>query len=224
MVGIKALKVLKVAAVVGALVCGGGCARPHAEARRLPAWVFQAGRSSGGDWPRKGLAPRLPAPRGGIRGKSESSDFVVAALQGTGLRFGTDGTVPALWGYLKTSHLALSPIAVRPGDVLFFQTLAVPTPAPPPSALTFILPPDACGSTDHVGIVSAVDDDGRIAFIEAREGKVRRSYADPRRPRLRRDGMGRIVNSFLRPKRVGDPIDAPNFAGEMLCGAARPRT
>lgn len=188
-------------------VGGTGCGGHRVQARRLPAWVFESARLE--------RAPEQnPRPRGGVRGRSDASDFVVAALQGEGLHFGTDGSVPALWGYLHDSHTTLPVTAARPGDVLFFQTQVAPAPAAPEAA--------SCQLPDHVGIVSRVDDDGRISFVEARDGRVRRSYADPRRPQLRRDGMGRVVNTFLRPKRPEDPANTPNFAGEMACAAARP--
>jgi hypothetical protein len=195
------MHLLVLLAVTCALV-GVGCARPRTQARRLPAWVFESGR------------PRAK-PRGGIRGRSEASDFVVAALQDTGLRFGTDGSVASLWGYLRASHTALPPAASRPGDVLFFQTNA---PLPVTTGSTA-----ACNAPDHVALVSAVDGGGRISFVEARDGEVRRSYVDPGRPQTRRDESGRVLNSFIRPKHAGESGDTPNFAGEMVCAAVRPR-
>lgn len=185
----------------------GGCAHPQEKVRPLPAWALQPSRPH--------APPVTPRPRGGIRGRSEASDFVVAALQQTGLRFGTDGSVQALWGYLRTTHTALAPNASRPGDVVFFQTHA-----PLPAAIT---PAQACDAPDHVGIVADVDGDGRIVFVEARNGAVLRSFADPERPQERRDESGRVLNTFLRPKRTDDPDNTPNFAGEMLCAAVRPR-
>jgi hypothetical protein len=160
------------------------------------------------------LAPRV-RPRGGIRGRSEASDFVVTALQETGLRFGTDGSVESLWDYLRTSHRVVSPLDAHPGDVLFFQTSQA-------SAAPKIR--SACEEPSHAGIVASRDGDGRIAFVEVRDGIFNRSYVDPLRPQLRRDPEGRIHNTFLRQKKRGDRPDSPNFAGEMLCGVARPRS
>lgn len=189
-----------------------GCARPRTQARRLPAWAFESRFSD-----RRGthLTSARPKPRGGVRGRSEASDFVVAALQESGLRFGTDGSVAALWGYLRTSHTPLPPTASRPGDVLFFQSGAA-MPSTSPAAGT-------CTEPDHVAIVSGVDGDGRISFVEARDGEIRRSYANPEQPQRRRDDAGRVLNTVLRPKRVGDPPETPNYAGEMACAAVRPR-
>jgi hypothetical protein len=182
---------------------GGGCARPRAETRRLPAWIFESSRNDRSVTSR----PKF-VPAAGMRGQSEASDFVVTALQDTGLRFGTDGTIASLWGYLHTSHDAVRPRMVETGDVLLFQT-HVPVE-------------DGCRAPDHAGIVSTVDRDGRITFYEARDGRVRRSYVDPSRPRLRRDRSGRLLNTFLRPKQIGDPVEDPIFAGEMLCAAIHP--
>jgi len=176
-----------------------GCAHHPSPSNRLPDWVFASGRVE------------HPRPRAGIRGRSESSDFVVAALQGAGLRFGTDGTVPALWQYLRSAHPAVSPGAAKPGDVLVFRVAPVATGEQ-----------NACDSPDDVAIVSEVDGSGRISFVEARHGRTIFNYLDPTHPRLRRDDGGQIRNSFLRVAHPSDPLAAPLLAGEMLCGVARP--
>jgi hypothetical protein len=191
------------------VLCSVACARPRTQARRLPAWVFETTRAD-----RPGHHPLVrPKPRGGVRGRSEASDFVVAALQGKGLSFGTDGSVASLWGYLRESQTALPPGASQSGDVLFFQTR---TPVPTVSA-----PAEACNAPDHVAIVSSVDSDGRISFVEARDGEIRHGFADPERPQVRRDETGRVLNTFLHPKDINDAGDVPNFAGEMVCAAVR---
>jgi hypothetical protein len=66
-----------------------------------------------------------------------------------------------------------------------------------------------------------VASDGRITFVEVRDGRARRSFVDPVRPSERRSAGGEILNSFLRPIRIDDPPGARYFAGEMLCGVAR---
>ena len=176
-----------------------GCAHRGPPPNRLPDWVFMAGHSD------------HPRPRAGIRGRSESSDFVVAALQQAGLRFGTDGTVPALWQYLKNAHPEIPARAARPGDVLVFRVAPVAG-----------RDEDPCDSPDDVAIVSEVDGSGRISFVEARHGRTVFNYLDPLHPRTRRDDGGQVRNSFLRVAHPGDPVTAPLLAGEMLCGVARP--
>jgi hypothetical protein len=181
-----------------AIVILSGCG--HAEpAVHMPGWALDAAR------------PERPRPRRGTRGRSESSDFVVAALQSAGLHFGTDGTVASLWQYLRTSHRPVEATTARPGDVLLFRVAPVPDPGA-----------DACDAPDGAGIVSAVDGTGRIGFVEARNGRKMLSYVDPKHPRVRRDAEGQLRNSFLRTPRPSDPLGTPLLAGQMLCAVARP--
>jgi hypothetical protein len=181
-------------AVLG--LCAFGCASPSST-RRLPASVFHAARyeSRGGHHARR--------PRG-----DESAALVERALHEAGLRFGTDGSVRALWGYVRTSQEVVSAADARPGDLLFFDVRGTG---------------DAPDCADHAGIVESVDGDGRIAFVEARGGEVRHSFVDPAHPTTRRGEHAQILNTFLRAKLVSDPPEARYFAGEMLCGVARVR-
>jgi hypothetical protein len=135
---------------------------------------------------------------------------VVAKLRDAGFRFGTDGSTRALWGYMTVSHRVVQPLSARPGDVVFFDTDGEDERP-------------SCDSTDHAGIVDRITPEGRIAFIEARGGAVRTSFVDPKNPTLRRDARGHVANSFLRAKRVQDPPRTRYFAGQMLCGVARPK-
>jgi hypothetical protein len=165
----------------------------------VPASVFEAARYEARHEP----ADAEPGPR-----PDEGAAFVVRTLHAAGLRFGTDGSTRALWGYMRTAHRLVPAAAARPGDILFFDTQG--TGGQPDCA-------------DHAGIVERVGSGGRIAFLELRGGRVRHSFVDPARPALRRDGQGEILNSFLRPLRTDDPQGARYFAGQMLCGVARAR-
>ena len=160
-------------------------------ARRLPAAVVHAAR--------------LEAS--GAHG--DGSEWVEHSLHGAGLRFGTDGSARALWGYMRASHELVAAGAARPGDVVFFDVWGT---APEPSCRDRV---------DHAGIVESIDADGRIGFLERRGGRVLHSFVDPDRPTARRDDRGRILNSFLRPKLIAEPPGARHFAGEMICGVAR---
>ena len=133
--------------------------------------------------------------------------FVTRALVDAGLRFGTDGSVGAVFAYLSRSQTFVAPSDIRPGDVVFFELDGSPQ--------------DGCRGQPHAGVVESVDPAGRVTFLEARDGRVRRSYLHARRVVARRDEEGRILNSFLRPKRITDPSDARYFAGDMLCAVAR---
>jgi hypothetical protein len=144
-----------------------------------------------------------------MHGRDPAADLVVAALQDQGFAFGTDGSMGALWGYLRNGHRKVRASDVQPGDVVFFQ-----------------LHPDrrrGCDDPDHAGLVVEPGRDGRVAFLERRAGETRKSYVDPTRPLARRDAEGRIRNSFLRPRQVGDSAEVPLYAGEMFCAAVRAR-
>jgi hypothetical protein len=141
---------------------------------------------------------------GETEGSLQPAGLVEGALRSRGARFGTDGQVASLYAYMRREQAFVSPRAARPGDVLFFAISA-----------------STCA--DHTGVVEAVDDIGRITFREVRAGQVRTSYVHPGDPTARRWSDGRVVNSFLRPRRTDDPPAAKYFAGEMLCGVARVR-
>ena len=186
--------------LIAAAAAVAGCG-PKPQPRSLPVWALD---------PEHGGRPaRAPRPRGGIRGQNESSDLVVAVLQDSGLRFGTDGRMRSLWGYLRDSHRKVSPERAQPGDVVFFRTRAPGN--------------DACDDPDHAGLVAAVETRRphrlRRGPWRHHPPQLRRSAA----PAVRRDESGRVLNSFLRPRKFGDPDDTPTFAGEMLCAVVRPK-
>jgi hypothetical protein len=127
--------------------------------------------------------------------------LVEKALHERGIRFGTDGSLAALFAFVSNRFTKIPSDQTSPGDVLFFDLGS------------------GCGG--HAGLVEAVDASGRVAFREWRDGSSRHSYLTPGEPALRRDGGGRVMNTFLRPKRPDDPETATYFAGEMLCGVFR---
>jgi len=133
--------------------------------------------------------------------------YVERAMKDAGLPFGTDGQPTTLYAYFLYAQALVPAAAARTGDVLFFATS----------------PGGRGGCGDHAGVVESVDAGGRITFLESRGGEMRRSFVDPSRPTLRRDARGRVLNTFLRPKRIDDPADARYTAGEMLCAVGRVR-
>lgn len=184
--------VLAVIAVLG--LCALGCAAPRAHSRRVPSSVFQAARYE--------ALHNGPAVEPG----EEGAAFVTRTLHAAGLRFGTDGSTRALWGYMRTAHRLVPAAASRPGDILFFDTRGTG---------------DQPVCADHAGVVERVTLGSRIEFVELRGGRFRHSLVDPAHPAVRRDAGGEILNSFLRPLRTDDPTGARYFAGQMLCGIAR---
>jgi hypothetical protein len=171
---------------------GAGCGAP-ARTWSFPTRVF---RSTSSGAARATRARNLrPSPHA-----TPAAALIERALHQRGLRFGTDGTLGALHGYLREHGRSVPPARARPGDVLFFDL------------------GDGCGG--HAGLVDSVDPDGRITFREAREG-VRKSFADAGEPTSRRDSRGRVLNTFLRPKHPDDPPDARYYAGDMLCAVLR---
>jgi hypothetical protein len=136
-------------------------------------------------------------------GRASGSRLAEDALHARGVRFGTDGSPAAIHAFMRHSRRMVPTRDARAGDVLFFD-----------------LGPDRGGCGGHLGIVEHVEADGRIVFREARGGSVRRSYAHPGQPGVRRRGE-RILNTFVRPKHPDDADGARHFAGEALCGVGR---
>jgi hypothetical protein len=178
-------------------LCALGCAAPRAHTRGAAPSVFQAARF-------EARHPSVSTAESAAG--DEGARFVERALHDAGFRFGTDGSARALWGYLRTAHRLVGARDARPGDILLFDARGV---APAPEC------------ADRAGIVESVGTGGRITFVEAQGGRVRRRFVDPAHPSSRRDARGEILNSFLRPIRIDDPPGARYFAGEMLCGVAR---
>jgi hypothetical protein len=179
-----------------------GCANDGPRIRRVAPWVFRSARHVG-------VGTGRPAPPARPAG-DENAALVVGQIQAAGYRFGTDGSPGALWGYMRTSHRLIDPDEARPGDVLFFDTRRRADQGPPSCA-------------DRVALVEAIEDGGRINFVELRDGHYQRGYLHPRFPLARRDEWGRVINTFLRAKHIDDPQGTRYFAGEMLCGVARIR-
>lgn len=130
--------------------------------------------------------------------------LVEKSLHARGIRFGTDGTALALYAFVSGQFERIPADRARAGDVVFFDM--------------------GTGCGDHTGLVEVADVGGRLGFREWRDGNTRHSYVTPSAPILRRDDAGRIMNTFLRPKRIEDPAMARYFAGEMLCGVFRVET
>jgi hypothetical protein len=133
--------------------------------------------------------------------KRNAATLVEESLHARGIRFGTDGSMVALFSFVRGQFPLVQADQARGGDVLFFDLGS------------------GCGT--HAGVVETAETSGRIGFREWRDGSSRHSFVSPREPFMRRDDKGRILNTFLRPKRLEDSADTAYFAGEMLCAVFR---
>lgn len=131
-----------------------------------------------------------------------STAMVERNLRQRGLRFGTDGTPGGLLAYVKYKHRLVPATEARAGDVVFFGPRCA----------------------DHIGLVEAVEPNGRLTFREIREGSLRRSHLHAALVDVRRGGDGRILNSFLRAKTPSDQPETRYFAGQLLCAVGQIRT
>jgi hypothetical protein len=133
--------------------------------------------------------------------KQTAARLVEESLHARGIRFGTDGSTESLFAFSREHFGQVDAGQARSGDLLFFDAGG------------------GCGG--HTAVVETAEPGGRIGFREWRDGSSRRSFVTPREPYLRRDERGRIMNTFLRPKRMDDPDDTAYFAGQMLCAVFR---
>jgi hypothetical protein len=171
------------------LTAAAGCSTASSHSIYVPSAQFRSVSSA-------------PTPRKSSQhAKRGAATSVEESLHARGIRFGTDGSVPALFAFMREQFAQVQAEQARGGDVLFFDLGA------------------GCGA--HVGLVETAEPGGRIGFREWRDGSSRHSYVTPHDPYLRRDTRGRIMNTFLRPKRMEDPAETTYFAGEMLCAAFR---
>jgi hypothetical protein len=141
--------------------------------------------------------PGTAAHKPQAHAKRSAAGLVEDSLHSRGVRFGTDGSVPALYAFMREQFAQVQPGEARGGDILFFDL--------------------GTGCGGHTGLVETAESGGRIGFREWRDSSSRHSYVTPREPLLRRDDRGRIMNTFLRPKRMDDPAETAYFSGEMLC-------
>jgi hypothetical protein len=154
-------------------------------------------------------SPRVSLHRAPVYGATQQTveadpavEWIERALADRGLELETDGTTRSLYEQLRRTQTLMEPEAAEPGDVLFFD-----------------LESDGRDCGNHAGIVERVDPDGRVVFREWR-GELRHSYLHPDAPVLRRDAHGRVLNTFLRSLRPGEP-PRRIFAGDTLCAVVR---
>jgi hypothetical protein len=178
-------------ALLASLAASPGCSTATSHSIYVPSAQIRSSISTGPG------SHKLPQQRA----RRSAAGLVEESLHARGIRFGTDGSVPALYAFMQNRFARVEADQARGGDVLFFDL--------------------GTGCGRHTGLVETAESGGRIGFREWRDGSARHSYVSPREPFLRRDGRGRIMNTFLRPKRMEDPAETTYFAGEMLCAVFR---
>lgn len=90
------------------------------------------------------------------------------------------------------------PPRLRLGDLLVFDRVVGSDPA------------------SLIAVVVSVDERGVIELVYLARGVVRRGFACPAQPDLRRDPGGRILNTFVRHSDGADPRSTPQLAGQLL--------
>jgi hypothetical protein len=97
-----------------------------------------------------------------------------------------------------TDLASASPIAdIEPGDLLIFDD----TEGAPSDLVAIAIGRDARGVTEFIYIAGTT---------------VRRGFADPSRPSLRRDATGLVVNTFMRAGNRWPPKGTHYLSGELL--------
>lgn len=76
------------------------------------------------------------------------------------------------------------------------------------------------GRGPAVAVVLGRRADGALEAVAVTRGAARRVFVDARHPNRRRRG-GQVINTFLRPRRQGDPPNTRYLAGARLIGARR---
>ncbi len=158
------------------------------------------------------LDPLVDAPlsdvlRGlvGRRDKKRShSRFALDALGSLGLSLDSDRELAAIDIGRDLVRVASARFAVSSqksallGDLVVFDRVVASLPA------------------SLVGVVVGQRGDGSIEFIYLARGVVRRGWVNPLRPNEKRDGKGKILNTFVRHSDGGDRSGTRYFAGHLF--------
>lgn len=157
-------------------------------------------------------------PLGGCAHPRALEDPVVRAARRS-LGAGSSGDGPFLDGVLRAARRPPLP-STDTLDAPWLHALARLDgrllPAPRAGAIVFF------GQTVrafHAGVVERVEGP-RLTFLHADRDKVRRGHCDLSQPHQRRDGRGRIVNSYLLPRRRDDLPGTRYLCGELVLGYA----
>lgn len=109
----------------------------------------------------------------------------------------------------------------RPEDIALLAQREAWLPASTPFAVGDLLLFDRVGKDNReqlIALVTARQQRGVFELAYLAAGVWRRGLIDPMRPRLHRDGEGRVVNTFLRHRRATLPEGTRFLTGELLVG------
>lgn len=70
----------------------------------------------------------------------------------------------------------------------------------------------------HIGLVTAVDEDGTITFIHRNNKGIVKEVMNVLRPSEVKDASGKRLNDYLRGKKKRDPAGSRHLAGELWAG------
>ena len=151
-------------------------------------------------------AVREPADLRALVGRRDARTSTAAVVAWSAeLQRPLDGATP---GELVASATARGALAsphegAQPGDVLVFDRTDSDAPA------------------DLAAIAIGHDARGVIEFIYLAGGVVRRGFAEPQRPSVRRDATGVVLNTFMRAGKRWPPKGTHYLAGELLSHVVR---
>ncbi len=94
---------------------------------------------------------------------------------------------------------------VRPGDLVFFDN-------------TWDFNGDGLFNDPltHVGIVEQIEPDGTVIFISRVAGAVARYRMNLSHPHIHKTAEGRVLNDYIRRKRLTDPDNIARLTGELF--------
>jgi hypothetical protein len=103
----------------------------------------------------------------------------------------------------RTGRLDAATAMARPGDLMVFDRT------------------EGNSASDLVAVVVARDARGVTELVYVGGRVIRRGFVDPRRPALRRDAIGAVVNTYLRAGNRWPPKGTHYLAGELLAHVIR---
>ncbi|MFH1809469.1 MAG: CHAP domain-containing protein [Pseudomonadota bacterium] len=139
--------------------------------------------------------------------REDCSGLVEAVLAQSGVL--QQGSVRSFWAQAVAEHRAYRGAAPQPGHLAFFD---------------YTYDANHNGVADdiltHVGIVTAVDDEGTVQVVHRPRGGIRTLQLNLRQPETHRQGE-RVLNDFVRAPGYG-PREGRRLAGQLVYGFAAP--